>query len=289
MVQTQISNLSQIGNEAILNCFNAAFSDYIIPFQLNLEQLETKLHTESIDKSLSVGAFKENRLVGFVLHGQRTIDGIQMACNAGTGVIQKERGAGITRRLYGYIIPFLKYVGFKGVVLEVISTNIPAIVSYERIGFEPIRHLSCFKGEPNIPGVNKSIAIKEVTVIDFDVFPQFGEIRPTWQNSKETILRMGNSARYFLAFLGNDICGYCILNRTNNRILQIAVKKEFRKRSVGTSLLNFVKNKTSDPISIVNVDDGCKSALSFFERRNMKKTLGQIEMKLKLGGDPYGG
>ncbi|MEM8927929.1 MAG: GNAT family N-acetyltransferase [Bacteroidota bacterium] len=266
----------------ILNCFNTAFSDYLIPLQLSLEQLETKLHTESIAKGISVGAFKENILIGFVLHGQRTIDGIPTAYNAGTGVIPKERGQGITQKMYEFIKPILKQRRFQEVYLETISTNTPAIISYEKIGFEAIRGLSCFKGKPNIPKVNKYIKIKEVKEVRFDALPQFGEIRPTWQNSKETILRMG-TARYFLALKGDGICGYCILNHMNNRILQIAVKKEYRNGSIGTSLLNYLTNKISEPISIINVDDAFKPTLCFFEKRNMKKTLSQIEMKLKIG------
>ncbi len=280
-----IRSLSQTGNKAILNCFNSAFSDYSIPLQLNLEQLETKLHTESIDKAISVGAFKENALIGFVLHGQRTHDGIPIAYNAGTGVIPTDRGQGITQKMYGFIKPILKERKFKEVFLEVISTNTAAIVSYKKIGFKERQRLSCFKGVPHIPEVNKDISIKEVKGVNFEVLQEFGEIRPTWQNSKETILRMGNSARYFLAFMGDDICGHCILNAKNNRILQIAVKKEFRHQWIGTSLLNTISSKMHEPISIINVDDGFKSTLHFFEKRNMKKTLGQIEMKLEIANN----
>ena len=122
----------------------------------------------------------------------------------------------------------------------------------------------------------------EVPVIDFDGFPLFGEVRPTWQNSEETILNMGSSARYVLAYAGDEVCGYCILNQDNNRILQMAVKKEFRNRLVGSSLLNYIKAKISGPISIINVDNKHKSTLHFLENRNMRKTLSQIEMKLEI-------
>lgn len=285
MQPIQIKSLSQIENEEILNCFNMAFSDYSIPFWLSLEELEIKLHSESVAKSISVGAFKENKLIGFVLHGKRSLQGVRTAYNAGTGMIPKERGQGVTQKMYEFIRPILKQEGFKTVFLEVISTNISAISVYEKVGFKKRRHLSCFKGKPNIPRVNTEVRIIERTIGDFDTITPFGEVQPTWQNSRETILKLGDSVRYFLAFLGNDICGYCVFNRANHRILQIAVKNEFRNRLIGTGLLHHVQREISEPISIINVDDEFKSISRFFENRNMAKTLGQIEMELQLTND----
>ena len=85
-------NLSEINNKDILDCFNLSFSDYSIPFKLNLEQLENKLRNENINKDISVGAFNKNKLVGFVLHGDRIKDRNRIAYNAGTGVIPTQRG-----------------------------------------------------------------------------------------------------------------------------------------------------------------------------------------------------
>ncbi|MEO0570497.1 MAG: GNAT family N-acetyltransferase [Bacteroidota bacterium] len=282
MEQIEIRNLSQTGNEEILNSFNTAFSDYSVPLQLDLEQLEFKLYSESVDTSISVGAFKENKLVGFVLHGNRKIKGVPVAYNAGTGVIPKERGERLTQRMYQFIRPILKREGFKTVFLEVISTNTPAIISYKKIGFKEIRPLSCYKGEPHIPKINEGITIKEIHEISFDSLQKLGELQPTWQNSRETILKMGDSVRNFLAFKDNYILGYCILNSKNNRILQMAVRNEFRNRLIGTSLLNHIKHKVSEPISIINIDARSTPTLHFFEKRNMNKTLGQIEMKLEI-------
>lgn len=282
MKQIQIRNLSHTDNTTLLNCFNISFSDYVIPFRLNLPQLETKLRTESVDKSISIGAFRGDQLIGFVLHGQRRIDDVQVAYNGGTGVIPEERGQKITRKMYEFILPILKQRGFEEVVLEVISTNTPAISSYDKIGFKEIRHLSCFKGKPLVRETNRHIRIEEVKAVHFDEVLQFGEIEPTWQNSKATILELGNAVRYFLAFNGDAIYGYCFLNNANHRILQIAVKKELRNGLIGSSLLHAIGHAIRGPISIINVDDGFRSTLDFFEKRDMKKTLGQLEMRLKI-------
>ena len=125
-------NLREIENEEILDCFNLSFSDYSIPFKLSLKQLETKLRTENINKDISIGTFIRNKLIGFVLHGDR-IEGVnRIAYNAGTGVIPIERGQKLTRRMYDYIMPTLSKNKFSEVALEVISDNIPAVQQKER-------------------------------------------------------------------------------------------------------------------------------------------------------------
>jgi len=287
MSPIQIRSLSDTSNEEILDCFNISFSEYFIPFQLTLEQLVTKLDTESVDKSISVGAFKDHKLIGFVLHGSRILNGVYRAYNAGTGVIPEERGKAITRNMYEFIRPVLSKKGFQEVFLEVISTNIPALRSYQKIGFEERRRLSCFKGKPSIPKVVDTVTIKEENVQDVTKLPQFGEMEPTWQNSRETILKLGDSVRYFLAFQGDTLCGYGILNGKNHRILEIAVKKEFRNQQIGTNILHGVHDKISEPISMINVDHKAQDVLRFFEHRNLKKTLEQIEMRLKIGNDRF--
>jgi len=275
-------NLRKIENEEILDCFNLSFSDYSIPFKLSLKQFEAKLRTENINKDISIGTFNEKKLVGFVLHGDRNKGENRVAYNAGTGVIPTERGQNITRRMYDYIIPTLKANKFSEVVLEVISDNLPAIKSYEAIGFNLTRGLSCFKGEPFIKRKNNEIKIKQLTKVNFDELSKIGEINPTWQNCKETISNLGDNALYFLAFMGEKLCGYCILNTSNNRILQIAVKKQMRNKLIGSTILQFVKSKVSAPISIINIDSRFEETLKFFESRNLQKTLTQNEMKLEI-------
>lgn len=271
----------------ILGCFNCAFSDYSIPLQLNLEQLETKLRTENINKDISIGAFNGNRLVGFVLHGDREKDGGRIVYNAGTGVIPSERGQKLTRRMYEYIMPMLVQNNFSEVVLEVIADNEPAIKSYQTIGFNKSRDLCCFKGELSIGEKNDDIVITQSTDIDFDKLAPFCDIHPTWQNAKETILNLGDHAKLFQAFLGDELCGYCIMNSRNNRILQIAVNHHLRKKGIGSSLLHAVKSKLSEQTSIINVESSSEETIKFLESCNLQNFLNQMEMKLSISRD-YG-
>ena len=282
MKAIEIKTLSEVSHQDILECFNLSFSDYSIPFKLNLEQLEIKLKTENINKAISIGAFKEQKLIGFVLHGERNLDKNLTSYNAGTGVIPNERGQGLTNRMYEFIKPKFNSSGFKEVVLEVISNNSSAIKNYEKIGFEPVRDLNCYKGELLVDQINKGITIKQVENVNFENLNQFGEIEPTWQNSKETIINLGSDAICLLAYADSELCGYTVVNRVNNRILQIAVKEAMRNRLIGSTMLKYVKDKITKSTTIINVDSCYESTLNFLESRNLRKFLVQKEMKLKI-------
>src|SRR5215203_2655954 len=122
--------------QQITTLFNDAFSDYILPLQLTPEVMAEKIKTENILPRLSAGAFEGNKPVGFVLHGYDAIDGVPTVYNAGTGVIPSHRGKGITQSIYQFVLTALRQRNIHHHILEVISTNKPAITIYEKLGFK---------------------------------------------------------------------------------------------------------------------------------------------------------
>lgn len=277
-----IKTLSNTDNSEILDCFNLSFSDYSIPFKLNIQQLEMKIMMEDINKEISVGAFRENTMIGFVLHGNRIVDSQKSAYNAGTGVIPNERGHALTYRMYEFILPILKNKEFDEIILEVISNNEPAIKSYNRIGFVANRNLDCFKGELRINEINKEIKINEDSNPNLEILEKFGQIRPTWQNSIKSIHNLGKSARTIVAHFENKIVGYCTLNLTNDRILQIAVNEKYRNMKIGKTLLRYIQSDISKNTSIINIDSSSEITTKFFSKNNFTKLLTQVEMKLRI-------
>ena len=278
----RIGTLSKASNEDILNCFNLSFSDYSIPFKLSLQQLEKKLSAEDINKEISIGAFKDQELIGFVLHGDRECKNHRVAYNAGTGVVPHQRGQRLTRRMYDFIKPNLESKGFEEVILEVISSNISAIKSYEKVGFKRERVLNCFKGELAISKINQNVDIEKFDNTRLSKLNIVCEIKPSWQNSNETIKNMKSDALVLTARIDSVLGGYIVINKTNNRILQIAVKKEMRRRYIGSSLLKYLADKISNETSIINVDNNYASALNFLQNMNLQQSLTQDEMKLKI-------
>ena len=257
----QFKTLSEVTSIEFRDCFNHAFSDYSVPFQLTLEQVESNFKTYSTQKALSVGAFRENKLVGFVLHGSRVVGGKKVAYNGGTGVIPEERGAAMTTRMYDFILPTFKAENYDKINLEVISTNTPAIKSYRKIGFIPVRNLDCFKGELSIETINESIRLEDQANHKVEELRLLGEVKPTWQSEDISIYNLGQTARQILAFAGEELVGYCILNMEKNRILQMAVKEGFRNKKVGSTILDHIQRQITKEISIINVDASADSTI----------------------------
>ena len=277
----KLRTLSETSHQDILNCFNLSFSDYSIPYKLSLQQLEMKLSIEDINKEISVGAFKNQELIGFVLHGDRKFKSQRLAYNAGTGVVPEQRGQKLTRRMYDFVKPILRSQRFEEVILEVISNNIPAIKSYEKVGFKSERVLNCYNGELIITKINENVNIEIFDTTKLKISNIVGDIKPTWQNSNETIKNLKSDALVLTAKIDSVLVGYLVINKNNNRIMQIVVKKEMRRRYIGSSLLKYFADKISKETSMINVDNNYTSILKFLRSTNLQKSLAQDEMIFK--------
>jgi len=122
----------------IVHTFNCAFADYIVPVRLDERQLQRKVIAENIDLACSAGAFDGGELVGLILHGRDELNGDKVLYNGGTGVLPEYRGQGLVGRFYEFLGPRLIKAGFDHCLLEVITTNVPAIRAYEKVGFRAI-------------------------------------------------------------------------------------------------------------------------------------------------------
>ncbi len=278
----KIRTLENTAISEILSCFNLSFSDYLIPFHLELKQLESKLLADNINLNISPGAFKEGKLIGFVLHGVKEKKNIKIAYNGGTGVIPTERGQQLTPKMYDFILPKLIEKQFNTVILEVISNNIPAIKSYEKIGFQSIRQLNCYKGELQIKGINNEIDIKPIDNPNWELLSQIGEVLPTWQNAHEAIGKLAESMICLGAYSKGKLCGYAVLNTINNRIIQIAVESKMRTQRIGSTLLDYIQRNYSPKTSMINVDNTFDSINSFLVKSGLGLSLQQVEMSLRL-------
>ncbi|MBQ0151648.1 MAG: GNAT family N-acetyltransferase, partial [Chryseobacterium sp.] len=152
----KFSTLENCTIEEITIVFNAAFSDYLMPMKMSLEQMRHKFETENIALHYSVGAFDNDILVGFILHFSNTENGITKIYNGGTGVIKNYRGNNLTRKMYDYVLPLINK-NVSCINLEVLEQNTPAINAYKGIGYELKRKLICFQGIPKISRTNEDI------------------------------------------------------------------------------------------------------------------------------------
>ena len=278
----EFKTLEKTNITQILDTFNLSFSDYLVPFRLTKEQLIAKMKADKTDLSYSIGAFKNEELVGFILHGYDILDGQAVLYNGGTGVIPNARGKGLTKRMYHFCFQLLNQKSIAHILLEVISNNKPAIKSYENVGFKITRTLGCYKGKVTGGKVNKELIIKEMDHYPWAAFEAFWSIHPTWQASKSTMDLNIKKNISLGAYLEDELVGYVLFNPINKRIQQIAVKKDNRRNKIASSLLNKLVKANGEELSMINIDKKDLSLPRFFETHGLNNYLDQYEMMLTL-------
>ncbi len=261
--------------------FNRAFSDYVVPFQLTETQLQNKLISDGVRLDLSAGAFEQDELVGFILHGYDVVDGEPVAYNAGTGVIPEKRGQKLTARLYDFILPELKNAGIQSVQLEVISSNQVAFNTYRKTGFEVARELDCYKGMVTAQPQG-GFEIRSLETYDWPLLQSFRDWQPSWQNSVTAVenVRAGNIS--LGAWEGTSLAGYLIYNPVSNRVQQFAVHPRFRRKGAGTQLFAHTAQLANKELVLINIDHTAAETAGFLQALGFQKYIFQFEMRLAL-------
>ncbi len=277
----EIKTLEGIDELEILDAFNESFSDYFIPFKLSEEQLLHKMKADKTDLSLSVGAFEDERLTGFILHGIDEVGNEKWGYNGGTGVIPERRGFGLTKQMYHFILPILLEKGVDKLILEVISKNTQAIKSYEKSGFITQRELLCYSGKANPLKASQDFEIKKIEDFDWALMESFWDILPTWQNSKSAINEMKVFFSSLGAFKEDQLIGYVVYNPNNQRIQQIAVDKNHRRQGIASGLFSELIKEYGDTFSIINVDKSSLEMPAFLDKLGLNISIEQLEMVLE--------
>lgn len=278
----QIKTLNNISIETLTDTFNLAFSDYIVPLKLSKEELLVKMKMDNVDLAYSVGAYKNNKLLGFILHGSDIIDNKRIIYNGGTGVIPEARGKNITQQMYNYIISDFKEIGIHSIILEAITQNTPAIKTYSSVGFKKKRILKCYQGYIDVTNNTTNIDIKGLNNYDWKVLQSFWDFAPTWQNNSRVVEDTQSMNLSLGAYRHDELVGYLIFNPQNKRIVQIAVNRRFRHQRIGSALINKAIEAHGNNLSVINVDERAESTNTFLLDIGFKNDLNQVEMKLDL-------
>lgn len=273
------NTLTDISTEKILASFNHAFSDYVVPLQLSQQQFEAKLKSDRIQLSLSVGAFEGNELIAFILHGYDTSGGKNIVYNAGTGVIPEKRENHLTVKLYDYILPVLRNIGATQLLLEVITTNAPAIHTYRHIGFETKAVLHCFKGTVQVHPVSDEWDIRELKAYHWPLLQSFWDIAPSWQNAPLALELMKDTNVSLGIFEKDALRGYVVYNPSLKRIHQLAVDANYRKRGLGRQLIAYITARYDNAFTVINVNERSAATLQFFTGLGLQPFIQQYEME----------
>lgn len=277
----QIRNLTPQDTGDLLRAINGAFADYIVPYQLNAEQLQLKMASEHIQLQWSAGIFEQGRIVASVMHGSRSMNGKRMVYNAGTGVLPEFRGQGLVGKMYDHLLPFLKEQSVDELVLEVIESNQSAIRAYEKTGFEITRRFLCFAGELNTQAGSNAAVVKSLNEFSWELLQLFWDIEPSWQNANRSMDVLQPKA--FGAYIDEVLVGYVLFNPANHRVYQVAVSKDHRRKGIATQLFSEMKQQMpKGKAQMNNIDEAGESLWLFLKKQGLVNFINQFEMGRKL-------
>jgi ribosomal protein S18 acetylase RimI-like enzyme len=274
-----IQSLSSVSLAELTGAFNEAFSDYFVKLQLTEPAMAVKLRSENIDLNYSIGAFENNQLIGFILHGIDTLNGVKTVYNAGTGVVSAHRGKGLTEQLYKAVLPLLRGEGMIHHQLEVIEQNAPAIRVYEKIGFQTARTFSCFKGTVNGP-IDPELTISEATIPDVEAYASWWNFAPSWQNDTPAIQRAPEEHKVVELRKGEQLLAYAAYMPATGRVKQYGVHPAHRRKGYGRQLFSYLCSTTGQgEVNLINIDESDTASIGFFKAIGFQRFLGLWEMK----------
>ncbi len=272
--------------EMLHQTFVDAFSDYQVKIDLPFWKFQNMLKRRGYVPEISMGAFKDDILVGFVLNGLRSFNGMKTVYDLGTGVVGQYRKQGITNNMLKNINELFREQGIEQYLLEVIKTNISAFDLYKKQGFEIIRSFSCFQTDKNKFVKVSSCNVEHVdkfNAADWELLKKFWDFEPSWQNSVDSINAVTDAFSYSVVRIDNKIVGYGIIEKRTGDIPQLAVDKNYRNKGIAGSLVaDLLKNTESTKLSVLNVDDNIESTKNFLSSSGFDFSVGQYEMILNF-------
>ncbi|QBQ41723.1 GNAT family N-acetyltransferase [Sphingobacterium psychroaquaticum] len=273
----QVRTLSSNDKDHLLQALNHAFADYIVPFQLTAEQLQSKIKNEDIHLPWSVGAFDNDKLIAFMLYGVRENDGNKTVYNGGTGVLPAYRGKGLVGQMSAFMKPFFQENNVQQVVLEVIEGNDAAIRAYEKDGFTINRKLLCFSGEIQVKSTDNIATIQTINEFSWPTLQSFWDITPSWQNMPASIEHM--HLHILGAFVQDQLIGYVFFSPLTRRIHQFAVAPLFRRKGIASRLFAEINRLVAgEKVQVNNVDEASFESKLFLEKLGLTNHIDQFEM-----------
>ncbi|MNK06014.1 ribosomal-protein-alanine N-acetyltransferase [compost metagenome] len=275
----EVRNLEQVGLEELLSVINLSFSDYIVPLKWTLEILKSKIESEDVKMTLSTGVFDADKMVACMLHGIRNTDDGLMVYNAATGVIPDYRGKGLVAKMYDHLLPELKKLQVKKMILEVITGNHSAIKAYEKMGYTVARKLDCYNGNLQIKKNSSVATLKELDSFSWSEFTSFWDILPSWQNAIQTLENSKENCRVIGAYMNDLLVGCAIFNPTSRKINQFAVAKDHRGQGIGSQIFSHINEVVEQQeVYVYNVDHTADSTLGFLKSMGLREKIAQFEM-----------
>lgn len=268
--------LTDFSAQELLDIFLASFKDYSVPMQITLEQFERKLKMDVVKLDLSIGAFYQDQLIGFVLIGNVR----NQLYNSATGVHPEHRGHQLTQKMYQWAENTYKSQ-FKGIRLEVIRENFPAVRSYQNIGLHIEKEVTCYKGDIQINRVfPKDIQFQQLNFEEIEQFQVQFSSSPTWQNQFHIFEIAPEDFLHIGSIKDEQIIGYISVQKFNNRLVQLFILPEYRNQGYATALLAYISKELGKTLYCINVDDQNFPMVELMKKMQLSAGVQQYEMSI---------
>jgi ribosomal protein S18 acetylase RimI-like enzyme len=280
----EIRHLENTSLEDIVDCFNTAFADYLVPFQAEVEPMRKRWLSCRVDYRLSYGAFEGDELVGFMITGVDEWQGMRTAYNAGTGVIPAYRGQRLVQQLYDTAFPAFRAEGIGQCTLEVIVGNDRAIKAYERVGFKKVRTLKCY-GKANFLPIRekRKWTFKETVRPNWAAYAPFQTFPPSWENTQRSVDIVGDDYSCWELYEAKVLIGYLLLRPQSAYVAQFGVADREDWLQIGQQLWQHALRIHSG-MRINNVQAEARRLIAILELAGLQNTVDQYEMSLRLDG-----
>ena len=278
-----IKKLSQCTLDEVLTAWNDGFEGYLVPIKLNLDVFLARLVGEGLSPDQSIVVFDENKPVGILLNGFRTIDGEKIAWNGGTGVATDYRGKGVSRALMDETLAIYEQENVEIATLEVIKENERAIKLYEKYGYEISDRLLFISGDYK-PVINDTRTIKS-ELIRPEQLPSYSFYKDDvpwqcgWQSAKQ------GEARVF--YNENDeAIGYAIYRRVwNEGKLERVVFYQLQLLEKGSAedIPEIIGSITKEQVNITTINLSASNPVAdYFIEQGLKVTTEQYQLKKRM-------
>jgi ribosomal protein S18 acetylase RimI-like enzyme len=215
----RIGTAAELRLGQLLEVFNAGFSDYVVPLQLDEDTLRAHLRENDIALDRSPVAIVDGGPVAFALVGVRGRD----AWIGGMATVPAHRRAGLARRMLDAGIDSAAAAGCTTAWLEVVDPNAAAVALYRERGFAEVRDLAVWS-LPASGGGGEARAADEREAHAW--IGAHREEREPWQRADGTLDRLreaGAALRGLVLERSGDVAGALVCrDGTAVSVLQLA-------------------------------------------------------------------
>ncbi len=272
----EVTNLSNIPFEGILDCFLSSFQDYHIKIPTDKKYHKQRWDAAKVNFSLSYGMFDNEKLVGFIIHAVDKRFGIQTAFNTATGVIPEYRGRRIVKSIYDFAIIDLRKHGIERSILEVITENEKAIKAYKGVGFEICKEYKCYAGRIK-GGREPQVKLRKMSAIDYNWEKLPNQQLYSWDFQRETII--ADNYDLYEVIKDNTPESYFVVHPEKHYLAQFDIfntdKKSWGRLFDGIG-------QVVDEVKIINVDKRLTDKIDFIRSLELQNIINQYEMELKI-------